>query len=52
MPDWLDATLRAVLALGVIGGVFWLAFARPPKHRDDGGLPPSGGTWWSGGGGS
>ena len=58
MPEWLDATLRALLALGVIGAVFWFAFARPPKRRDDGGLPPSsgtegsGGSWLSGGGGS
>ena len=49
MPDWLDAALRALLALGVIGGVFWFAFARPPGRRDDGGLPPSSGTSSGGG---
>ena len=50
MPDWLDSTLRALLAFGVIGGVFWFAFARQPERRDDGGMPPSSGTEGGAGG--
>ena len=38
MPAWLDVAIGVISGLGVVGGVFWFAFARAPERRSDGGL--------------
>jgi hypothetical protein len=36
MPDWAQALIAGLVGLGLIGGVFWFAFRRPPERRRDG----------------
>jgi hypothetical protein len=38
MPNWLEVTLGVICGLGMVGGVFWFAFARTPERRSDEGL--------------
>jgi hypothetical protein len=38
MPVWLDVIIGVICSFGLVGGIFWFAFARAPERRSDGGL--------------